>query len=153
MSPAVEERQPNANLVVEALVGRVFGTTDHVASSLPSFDKWVESGFVTYENLSGVPGLHLPTRNPVFRLSFWATTSRPGTTAPPWAKAFDLAGQVETALQAPIVSGVFATRANYADHYLITAYPTTEPAEVKNDPSGYARVDMSVLIKWAEVSR
>jgi hypothetical protein len=148
-----ETWEPNANLVVEALIGRIFGTTDHVASSLPSFEKWVESGFVTYENLSGVPGLHLPTRNPLFRLSFWATTSRPGATAPPWAKAFHLAGEVEKALQAPEVRGVFETRSGYFPHYLITAYPTTEPAEVKNDPSGYARVDMSVLVKWAEVSR
>lgn len=146
--------QPNADLVVEALLARIFGTADHIGGSLPEdYTKWVESGFVTYENLSGVPGVSLPTRNPLYRLSFWATTSRPGSTKPPKAKAYNLAGQAEAYLQAPEVRGVFPTRTNYADHYLITAYPTTEPAEVRNDPSGYARVDMSVLVKWAEVSR
>lgn len=149
-----ETWEPNAELVVESLLGRIFGTTDHVASSLPDdFTKWVESGFVTYENLSGVPGVSLPTRNPVFRLSFWATTSRPGSTRPPWGKAYNLASIAEKALQAPQVRGEFATRSGYYPHVLITAYPTTDPARVNNDPSGYARVDMSVLVKWAEVSR
>lgn len=152
MTP-VPIRQPNSELVMEAILGRIFGGTDHVAASLPGdFTKWVDSGFVTYENMSGTPGLHLPTRNPVFRLSCWATTARPGSGAAPWGKAHDLAGQVERALQAPAVLGQIETRANYAPAWIITAYPTTEPARVNNDPSGYARVDMSVAIKWAEVT-
>lgn len=146
----IAPRRPTPEHVAELVARRTLG--DIVSDELPDFGQWIESGYVTYLNLSGTPGLHLPTRNPVIRYSFWATTATPSSGPAPWLKAYDLANRLERRLQEPVVRGTFSPTANYLPFRIITAYPVTEPARVPNDPSGYARVDMSVLVKWAEVT-
>lgn len=149
-------RNPNSNLVLERLLGRILGTEDHSARDLPEDQsKWTESGFMTYTNLGGPGALELPSHATGYRLSAWATTGATGASkSPPWAKAFDLAGRVYDGLQGvkdPDFYAVHPTRSGYAPHKVITAYPTSDPMDIGGDPSGFARVDFSVMIQWTAV--
>lgn len=150
MSPDVVRRAPNAGLVVEAYLGRILGSTELVGLNLPKEQsKWLARGFVTYTNLSGTPGLYLPVRNPVMRLDAWATTSTPGSGTPPWAKAYDLLEIIRDGVFGKIDQTPFEmTKPNYGRARMLSAYLTTEPAEVKGDPSGFARVQADLALEW-----
>lgn len=150
MSDAPVRRVPNAGLVAEAFVGRILGSTELVGMSLPKNQSaWVERGFVTYTNLSGTPGLDLPVRNPVMRLDAWATTGTSGSSTPPWAKAYDLLEIIRDGVFGKIDQTPFSmTKPNYGQARMLSAYLTTEPAEVKGDPSGFARVQADLALEW-----
>jgi hypothetical protein len=156
VTAVVVQRYPNAALVLERLLGRILGTEDHSAASLPTDQsKWAASGFVTYTDLGGSADIDLPNSRSAFGISCWATTgSGNASVAPPWAKAYDLAQTIDAALRGVMPPDFYqphATRTNYLPHRIITAYPTTLPMAVRNDPSGFARVDQDLIIDWVAV--
>lgn len=150
-------RLPNSNLVLERLLGRIFGTEDHSARDLPTDQtKWTDSGFTTYTNLGGPGSGELPKSMVGFTISSWATLGAGNVSrTPPWAKAFDRAMTVYAALQgieANDFYGAHETRSTgYYPHTVITAWPTSEPMDIPGDPSGFARVDFDIMLQWAAV--
>jgi hypothetical protein len=148
---------PTNGLVALAwLAQRVPGLNDSmVGSTLPrDMTKWAGAGFVQAVPVTGLPGRELPTRHPVVQVDAWAVAlSSDGSVnreKPPWAKAARLAELVVAACEndVQLFSRPVVMPENYHGARVLAAYPTTEPASVLDDPSGYARVTFDLAIDW-----
>lgn len=155
-----DPRALNSEMVVEHLLAAILGEPGMVASSLPGKDlsKWATTrtqvgGFITYDGIGGAPHMDLPVRLPGFTINSWATTNPAGASAPPWAVAFTNADRIFTALQARTVdASAFDVRTGYGHARILDATPFTEPTRVKADPSGFARVQFDLTLRWVVAS-
>ena len=75
---------------------------------------------------------------------------------PSWLKGRDskaarLAELVRVATELPTAkySTPVAMPANYAGAIVLSAFVVTEPYEVPDDPSGFARVSLDLVLEWA----
>lgn len=150
-----EIRYPTNGLVAVAwLSQRVPGlTADMVATSLPRGTAanpypWAEKGFVQASVIAGTPDVDVPIRRPLIQVDAWAMT--PNSGRPPVAKAANLAELVRTATE--LDTARYATPValpdNYGDAIVLSAYVETEPAEIPDDPSGYAHFTLDLRIEW-----
>lgn len=147
---------PTNALVACAWLGqRVPGLTpDMVATRLPrDVATWADEGFVQASPVTGVPDVDIPVRHPLVQLDFWAVTVDAGgnvSTKQPIHKANRLAELVRVATESPsaLYSRPVVMPANYSGAIVLSAYPVTEPYEVPDDPSGYARVTFDLAIDW-----
>lgn len=159
--PAVGPFLPTNGLVAVAwLSQRVAGLNDAmVATTLPRDpSKWAAVGFVQATPVTGLPGRDLPTRHPVVQVDCWAVAlSGDGSVnseKPPWNKAARLAELIVAACESDVqvFSRPVAMPTGYAGARVLGAYPTTEPATVLDDPSGYARVTFDLAIDWHRIA-
>lgn len=146
-----DPRYPTNGLVAEAwLAQRVPGlTAGMVASALPrDTATWAEKGFVQATVITGTPDIDVPIRRPLVQVDLWAMT--PNSARPPKAKAANLAELVRTAteLETARYSTPVALPDNYGDAIVLSVYPETEPAEIPDDPSGYAHFTLDLRIEW-----
>lgn len=147
---------PTNALVAVAWAGqRVTGITPAmVATRLPRGTEanpypWRDLGFVQMTPITGTPDVDLDVRHPLVQVDCWAMN--PDTTNPPIGKANNLAELVRTATHSPAApySSPLAMPTGYAPAILLSAYALTEPVEVADDPSGYARVTFDLALDWA----
>lgn len=156
MSPApAPPYYPTSGLVAVAWLGqRVPGVSPAgVATSLPRELTWTEQGFVQATVVTGAPDVDVQLRRPTVQVDCWATSATPGTVKPPIAKAFRLAELImhATANDVQAFGGVVTLPAGYLPARVLSVYPITEPAEVADDPAGYARVTFDLALDWARV--
>lgn len=153
MSPVV--RYPTSALVAVAwLSQRVPGLTDAmVATSLPRGTAenpypWAADGFVQATVITGTPDVDVPIRRPLVQVDCWAMT--PNSGRPPIAKAANLAElvRVATELDSARYSSPIVSREYYGGAIVLSAYVESEPAEIPDDPSGYAHVTLDLRIEW-----
>ncbi len=148
---------PTNALVAAAWIGqRVAGITDGmVATRLPRDPAvWADLGFVQVTPITGAPEVDVPIRRPLVQVDCYAVTlDATGTvsTKQPVNKANRLAELIRTATELPTAkySSPVTMPANYAGAIVLSVYPVSEPAEVPDDPSGYARVTLDLAIDWA----
>lgn len=152
---------PNAGLVVGAWLAAIPGLpAGSVASALPrDTSKWVEDGFAQYTLLPGTAAVDSGTaRTAMVQLDAWAVALNPdGTTkeARPKGKAFTVAEIVLDAMtddaQRERFGRPLEIAANYSPVRVLAAWPMTEPTDVPDDPSNYARVTFDFALTWARI--
>lgn len=148
---------PTNALVAAAWIGqRVPGIVPgQVATRLPrAVSSWAAEGFVQISPVTGVPDVDIPVRHPLVQVDCWAVTvDAQGnvSTKQPVHKANRLAELIRTAteLDTALYSSPVTMPTNYLGAIVLSAYPLTEPAEVPDDPSGYARVTFDLALDWA----
>jgi hypothetical protein len=144
--------RPTNALVAVAWIGQnVEGVTPSmVATSLPrALETWAALGFVQVTMLSRTADVNGLKRLPVAQVDAWAHS--PDSVRPPVAKANGLAELVFAAASdpRPTYDRTLTVKANYRDAYVLGVYPLTEPAEVPDDPAGFARATFDMALDWA----
>ena len=143
---------PTSPLVAVAWLGqRVPGLTPGiVATRLPrDLAAWADLGFVQATVVTGTPDVDVPIRRPLVQIDAWAHS--PDGVRPPVNKAARLAELVRVATEVPTArySSPVEMPANYAGAVALSAYVVTEPYEVTDDPSGFARISLDLVLEWA----
>lgn len=143
---------PTSALVAVAWLGqRVAGLVPGmVATKLPrDLSTWVDLGFVQATIIPGSAEVDVPIRRPLVQIDAWAHS--PDSTRPPVNKAARLAELVRVATELPTAkySSPVTMPANYGGAIVLSAFLVSEPSEVANDPSGYARVTLDLELAWA----
>lgn len=158
-APAGPYYPTSALVAVAWLSQRVPGVVaGQVATRLPREQvKWAAEGFVQVTPITGIPDIDLPIRRPILQVDCWAVTldeSGNVSTKQPIHKANRLAElvRVATELETARYSSPVTMPAGYLGAIVLSAYPLTEPTEVPNDPSGYARVTFDLALDWARVT-
>lgn len=143
--------RPTSALVAVAWIGqRVAGVTaGQVATKLPrDLSTWADLGFVQVTILPRAADVDGLRRLPVAQVDAWAHS--PEGVKPPVPKAAGLAELVYAATgNAQLFGKPVAMPASYAGALALSAYPLTEPAEVPDDPAGFARVTFDMALDWA----
>lgn len=153
---------PNSALVACAwLAQRVPGLVEaQVATRLPKdTSKWVDEGFAQVTIVPGSAEVDIPVRHPVVQVDAWAVALKPDGSVdpkPPMGKAWRLANLIYRAMEDDVQRlGGFGRPvtlpASYTAARVQAAYPMTEPAEVPDDPAGYARVTFDFALDWARI--
>lgn len=122
-----------------------------VGETLPrDTDSWAASGFVTVAVAGGdtVPEYRL--ESPVMDVRGWATT--PGTDAPPWNKARNLAVSVQagTYRREPWFVPLPACSENAV---VKTAYVLGKPRRAYGDFGDYAVYALDLMLHWVPVAK
>lgn len=149
--PAGPYYPTNALVAVAWLGQRVDGLAPGmVATRLPrDLAAWADLGFVQATVISGTPDVDVPIRRPLVQIDAWAHS--PDGVKPPVNKAARLAElvRVATELSTAKYSTPVEMPANYAGAIVLSAYVVTEPYEVTDDPSGFARISLDLVLEWA----
>ncbi len=147
---------PTNALVAAAWIGqRVPGFTPAMtATKLPRYvTDWAATGFVQVTPVSTVAEVDIPTRTPLVQVDCWAVkldAQGNVTNKPPVGFANDLAERVRVATEEGALYGQVVTlRDGYEDAIVLSAWPMSEPVEMTDDASGYARVTLDLAIRWA----
>ena len=156
-APAGPYFPTNALVAVAWLSQRVNGlAAGMVATKLPrDVTTWADLGFVQVTVIPGAPGVDIPVRHPVIQCDCYATTADAAgnvSTKPPVNKANRLAELIRVATEDGQLYGRPVTMpTGYLGARVLAAYVTSEPAEVADDPSGYARVTLDLALDWARL--
>lgn len=148
--PAGPYYPTNGLVAVAWLAQRVPGLTPGmVATSLPrDTATWADAGFVQVTPVTGTPDVDLDVRHPIVQVDCWAMT--PNSAKPPKAKAARLSELIRVATHD---GARYSQPVVMPEHYLgaivLSAYMSTEPADVPDDPSGFARVTFDLALDWA----
>lgn len=149
--PAGPYYPTNALVAVAWLGQRVPGLAPGiVATRLPrDLAAWADLGFVQATVITGTPDVDVPIRRPLVQIDAWAHS--PDGVRPPVNKAARLAELVRVATELPTArySSPVEMPANYAGAVVLSAYVATEPYEVTDDPSGFARISLDLVLEWA----
>lgn len=141
---------PTTGLVAQAwLAQRVEGiTAAMVAATLPrDTAAWALLGFVQVTPVAGSPEVDLDVRRPLVQVDCWAVA--PNSAKPPRMKAHRLAELIRVATyDGARYSQPVEMPEHYAGAIVLSAYLNTEPAEVPDDPSGFARVTFDLALDW-----
>lgn len=142
---------PTSALVAVAWIGsRVSGiTADMVATKLPrDLTRWADLGFVQATVLPGSPDIDTGARMPVVQIDTWAHS--PEGVKPPVGKATRLAELIVRATENDVQTfgQTLSLGPNFLPVRVQSVYPATEPSEVPDDPSGFARVTLDLAITW-----
>lgn len=147
----------NAIVAVAWLSQRVPGfTAAMVATRLPrDVTAWNANGFAQVTPITGAPDVDIPVRRPLVQLDFWTVkldAQGNVSTKPPVAAANILAERVRIATEdGALYNTIVITPPAYENAIVLSAYPLTEPAEIPDDPSGYARVSFDLALDWVRV--
>ena len=111
---------------------------------------WSDNGFILVAGpVGGSPGRHVPMRNPVVQIEFWA--NRPNSELAPWNKAGSLAEQViDATYRDDTAQWLVSLPSGYRPVFLHAVYPLSEPNELPGDDAGYARVVVDFALHWTE---
>lgn len=153
---------PNSSLVVQAwLAQRVPGlVAAQVASRLPKdASAWESEGFVQVTIIPTPAEVDIPVRHAFAQVDAWAVALKPDgspSARPPVQKAWRLTSLIERATEDDTQRiGGFGRPVTLSGDYVgarvQAAYMMTEPAEVPDDPSGYARVTFDLALDWARI--
>lgn len=144
--------RPDGALVADAWLRLVAGVPSScIGPTLPSARKtplapWVANGFVQHTLVGGAPGTHVPMRNSVIQLDFWAVTLDDRTA--PWGRASQLAETVHAAAFGAVAELVLVVPSGYDTPRLRTVLALQEPRKITGDPSGYARFSFDAVFTW-----
>ena len=154
---------PTSALVVVAwLSQRVPGLAPGmVATKLPrEISAWADAGFVQVSVIPTPAEVDVPVRHALAQIDAWGVNLKAdgsGDMKPAVAKATRLAELIVRATEDDVqrAAGGFGRPiempANYLAARVQAAYPSTEPSEVPDDPSGYGRVTFDLALDWARI--
>lgn len=154
---------PTSALVAVGWIGtRVPGFTPAmVATKLPrEIADWADLGFAKVTIIPGSIEVDVTIRHALAQVDCYAVgiaADGSASAKPPVMKATRLAELIVRACEDDVqrATGGFgksvALPANYAPARVQAVYPTSDPAEMENDPSGYGRVTLDLAIDWVRI--
>lgn len=161
MSIPTTGNPPNAGLVALAWLSGIPGLNPGmVASALPrDVVKWREEGFVQATIIPSAAAVDSgAARVAWIQLDAWAVNADAAGNVSdrrPVARAWRLAELVlrglEDAEQASRFGRPVALPEAYDGARVLAGWPITEPTDVPDDPSGYARVTFDFALSWARI--
>lgn len=116
--------------------------------SLPENPSTWPNGFITPYGGGGSSNIDIPLISPVVLLKCWAST--PGTDAPPWNMARNLAETVRAGCFARTGMGAFLDLSATCDQNarVLSAYVITEPRPSYADAGDYACLLVDLRLHW-----
>lgn len=143
---------PSARLVGEAWVQLALPDVEVGATIPKASDLAVQNtGFVRVSVVGGYPGTYLPTRDSVIGAECWLAPRTANGADASWGRAEDLGERLLNATHDrrlwPITVDLSSV-GSYAPAKVHTVRALGEPQRVEDDPSGWARVDVDLLITW-----
>jgi hypothetical protein len=136
---------PTNELVAIAWLEAVLTTP--VGKDLPEDSTdWGAVAFTQVQAVGGSPHIHIPQRQPVVALHFWA--SNKGSPRPPWNRSAQVAEQAWLATQAPDAKRRVVVGGNYFNAAIQTVYALTEPRPIPGDVAGYAHTTFDLYLAW-----
>jgi hypothetical protein len=142
----------NNELVAISWIGSIPGlSTQMVATQLPDDQtKWAASGFIVVSTIGGIIDPYLPVNLPVMQVDCYAVT--PGSNKAPWFKANNLAMIIQRACWDRFhfnrLLTLKAGNASYPAATVTSAYLTTPPRRIYDDPGDYARYQTDLALTW-----
>lgn len=119
-----------------------------IASSLPKdlpADGFVQARLVR----AGIAIIDTPRHSPLVSLDFWAPTAGNGA-RPQWNLAAQLLARTTRAMENDFQT--FGRLLDLGPKYMAArvqaVYKTNEPRRIEDDPSGYARYTLDVIVDW-----
>lgn len=136
---------PTSELVAIAWLQAVLGSP--VGRDLPEDSAdWGDIAFTQVRAVGGSPQIHIPQRQPVISLDFWA--SNKGSPRPPWNRSAQAAELVWLATQAPDAKRQVVIGGDYRNATIQTIYALTEPRPILSDVAGYAHTQFDMALYW-----
>lgn len=153
---------PTAPLVAVAWLGqRVPGLAPGmVATRLPrDVATWADAGFVQVTVIPGAGPIDSGDARGIYaQVDCWAVNLSPDGsvgTRPAVNKANRLAELILRACEDDVQAAAFGRPVDMPTNYLparvLAVYPATEPSEVPDDPSGYGRITLDLVLAWARI--
>lgn len=140
--------RPNTELVATAWLGGITGLSPGmVATQLPQdAESWKATGFVTLRVTGGSPAMYTPLRSPMLSVDTWAVGRN--SNKPPWAMANGLMELIDQGCRANNAQRWLTLPGTYMQARVTTAYFTTEPQRLYQDPGNYARYVANLALNW-----
>jgi hypothetical protein len=136
---------PTSELVAVAWLQAVLTTP--VGKDLPEDSAdWGDLAFTQVQAVGGSPHIHLPQRQPVIALHFWA--SNKGSPRPPWNRSAQAAELARLATEAPDAKRQVVIGGDYYDATIQTVYALTEPRPIPGDVAGYGHTQFDMALYW-----
>jgi hypothetical protein len=135
-----------------AWIGSLPGlSTQMVATQLPDdTSKWASTGFIVVTTVGGIQDAYLPVNLPVMQVDCYAVN--PGSNKPPWFKANNLASLVQRGCwdryHINRLLTITAGGVTYPQATVLTAYLTTPPRRLYEDPGDFARYQFDLALTW-----
>lgn len=152
---------PNGGLVLTSWLAGIDGlSSDIVATSLPrELASWADAGFVQATVIPSPAAVDSGQARTLFaQIDTWAVRlEASGDVSPkrPVARAWRLAELILRGMEDDAQGSRFGKPvtmpANYLPARVLSAWPTTEPAEIPDDPSSYARITFDIALSWARI--
>jgi hypothetical protein len=144
---------------LKSIPGNPLGSA--VATTLPPPDasgvlSWLSTGFTTVQGVSpGSLGDHMPTRESVLQLDFYAAPPVTGSGRPPWNKAAKLWSLIHAATYAfqdvPRLLVLPAATPAYSNARVKVARLLGDPQRMSSDEGSYAHYQCDLQLFWNEV--
>jgi hypothetical protein len=140
--------RPNTELVATAWLGGITGLSPAmVATQLPNdVDTWKATGFVTLRVTGGSPSMYTGLRSPMLAIDAWAVGKN--SSKPPWGMANGLMELIDQGCRAANSQRWLTMPSGYMAARVTTAYFTTEPQRLYQDPGNYARYVGNLILNW-----
>lgn len=140
--------RPNTELVAAAWLGGITGLSPSmVATQLPQdVSTWQSTGFVTFRVTGGSPSTYTPLRSPMLSVDAWAVGRN--SNKPPWAMANGLMELIDQGCRAANAQRWLTLPGSYLQARVTTAYFTSEPQRLYQDPGNYARYVGNLALNW-----
>lgn len=119
-----------------------------IATSLPK--TLPSDGFITVRPImAGIAAVDLPVHRPLLTFDFWAAPVASGGHVR-WNAAWQLEARVERAMEANFQTfgKALDLGVEYMGARVQAVYKDTEPRQIENDPSAYARITLNVRVDW-----
>lgn len=153
---------PTSGLVVMSWLGGVDGLNPGmVATSLPrDRSVWADAGFVQVTILPSAAGVDSgDTRHAYVQIDAWAVRLEANgidvSPKRPVARAMRLAELIMHGMEDDEQRARFGRPvtlpADYIPARVLAAYPMTEPSDIPDDPTGYARATFDFALDWARI--
>jgi len=142
----------NTELVAVAWLGSLPGlSTQMVATQLPDdVTKWAKTGFVVVTVVGGIIDAYMPVSLPVLQVDCYAVV--PGSNKPPWFMANNLAMIIQRGCwerrSINRLLTITARGITYPSATVLTAYLTTPPRRLYEDPGDLARYQFDLALTW-----
>lgn len=122
-----------------------------IGTTLPAADAVLRStGFIQVTGTGGTPSRDFPLHAPVVTVDCWAAPAVEGSAKVPWGRATDYAGLVWLAtFDWSLMNRKVTLPHGYPAAWVRTAIALSEPRRIPDDPSGFARVQVDVLLNWS----
>lgn len=145
-------RPANGRLATAAWIRSIPALSAGVGTGLPKdVASWATNGFIVVGPQIG-GGLHptVPFRSPVHQVDIYAVT--PGSDAPPWGMAADLAEVIVSATyDMSLLGGPFTLKTGYGQARVQGVNIAGGPREQYGDPSAFAWYQIDLGTDWIAV--
>jgi hypothetical protein len=120
-----------------------------VGTTLPENTSSWTDGFVLVQVVGGSSDVDVPAKRPLVQLDCYVPSVN--SSKPQWGKAATIAADIVDKLYLHQHAGMELDLGTFKNANVSSAYAVSEPRRVTNDPAGYARYTVDVILRWVTV--